>query len=122
MVLASRGRGANVECGRCLCQPSHVGDAAAGMLARLVHGRPGGACHLVGPRARTSRELTAAIAGALGVPAPAGRYLGRGGGLAPGSRGLRRSSRIAPPDAKKPRTRLRGPQRDIAPASGGTTI
>jgi nucleoside-diphosphate-sugar epimerase len=59
-----------VSGGRCLCQPTYVDDAVAGMLACLVGGRPGAAYHLVGPRALTFRELAAAIADAVGAPAP----------------------------------------------------
>lgn len=65
-----RGRFLLIGGGRCLCQPTYVDDAVAGMLACLTRGRPGAAYHLVGPRALTFRELSATIAGALGVRAP----------------------------------------------------
>lgn len=65
-----RGRFLLVSGGRCLCQPTYVDDAVAGMLACLAGGRPGAAYHLVGPRALTFRELAATIAQALEVPGP----------------------------------------------------
>lgn len=65
-----RGRFVLVAGGRCLCQPTYVDDAVAGMVACLAAGRPGVAYHLVGPSAVTFRELAATVADALGVPAP----------------------------------------------------
>ncbi len=66
----ARGRFFTIAGGRALTQPTHVDDAAAGMLACLRRGRPGRTYHIVGPRAVTFRELVDTLAEALEVPRP----------------------------------------------------
>jgi dihydroflavonol-4-reductase len=65
-----RGRFFFIGGGRCLCQPTFVDDAVAGMLACLRRGRAGEAYHVVGPRPVTFRELGETIAAALAVSPP----------------------------------------------------
>ncbi len=66
----ARGRFFTIGGGRAVTQPTHVDDAAAGMLACLRRGQPGRAYHVVGPRAVTFRELVDTLAAALQVPPP----------------------------------------------------
>jgi dihydroflavonol-4-reductase len=56
--------------GECLCKPTFVADAVAGMLACLHRGRVGEVYHFAGPRPVTFRELGETMATALGVPPP----------------------------------------------------
>jgi nucleoside-diphosphate-sugar epimerase len=56
--------------GVCLCQPTFVADAVAGMLACLHRGRVGEVYQFAGPRPVTFRELGETIATTLGVPPP----------------------------------------------------
>ena len=56
--------------GGCLCQPTFVADAVAGMLACLHRGKVGEVYHLAGPRPVSFRELGETIAAAVGTSAP----------------------------------------------------
>jgi nucleoside-diphosphate-sugar epimerase len=56
--------------GECLCQPTFVADAVAGMLACLHRGRVGEVYQFAGPRPVTFRELGETIATTLGVSPP----------------------------------------------------
>ena len=59
-----------ISSGGCLCQPTFVADAVAGMLACLHRGKVGEVYHLAGPRPVSFRELGETIAAAVGTSAP----------------------------------------------------